>query len=110
MPMRKLIGLVRNLVVLIDGVGHGAAIVAWPTYRLDVALAAVNHNDPAFADETSMFSPLCDQFDAGGIHSSLRPAARWLKRGRSSVLGTCRRPPPISRRSDPRYTGRDRMA
>lgn len=83
MPMRKLIGLVRNLVVLIDGVGHGAAIVAWPTYRLDVALAAVNHNDPAFADETSMFSPLCDQFDAGGpleVYEDLNyPAIRYVE-------------------------------
>ena len=64
MSKRQLIGLARELVVLIDGVGHAAAIVACTAF--DVVLVPASPSDPVFECETTLFSPLCDQFGADG--------------------------------------------
>jgi hypothetical protein len=59
----KLIGLMRDYVLILDEVAHVAAIVARAE---DVKQRVVQEGNPVLTAEGTVFSPLCDQFDAEG--------------------------------------------
>ncbi len=63
MTALKLIGLMRDYVLILDEVAHVAALVA---HAQDVKGDVVQADDPVLTAEGTVFSPLCDQFDEGG--------------------------------------------
>jgi hypothetical protein len=63
MASLRLIGLMRDYVLVLDEVAHVAALVARTE---DVKGSAVRAGDPALTADGTVFTPLCDQFDEGG--------------------------------------------
>ena len=59
----KLIGLMRDYVLVLDEVAHAAAIVARAE---DVKQRVVQEGDPVLTAEGTVFSLLCDPFDEEG--------------------------------------------
>ncbi len=63
MSALKLIGLMRDYVLILDEVSHAAALVARAE---DVKGNIVHAGDPVLTADGTVFTPLCDQFDAEG--------------------------------------------